>query len=139
MQRAKTLEDALAAYEQTARREHQDMLKRKQMIEKRKEHLENLSIKKVVIVDWKNLQIARRHINIICIVVSRFRGLFQDKNFRALRTCSIFLLFAGLKIIMTGHFFTLLVILTSHIFTPSPRIRNHSKPVDESTQGTKMR
>ena len=51
MQRAKTLEDALAAYEQTARREHQDMLKRKQMIEKRKEHLENLSIKKVIVVD----------------------------------------------------------------------------------------
>ena len=47
MERAKTLEDALAAYEQTSRREHQEMLKRKQMIEKRKEHLENLNIKKV--------------------------------------------------------------------------------------------
>ncbi|XP_028403278.1 eukaryotic translation initiation factor 3 subunit A-like [Dendronephthya gigantea] len=46
MERAKTLEDAMAAYEQTAKREHQDMLKRKQMIEKRKEHLENLNIKK---------------------------------------------------------------------------------------------
>ena len=55
MQRAKTLEDALAAYEQTARREHQDKLKRKQTIEKRKEFLENLSIKKVKVVDWKNL------------------------------------------------------------------------------------
>jgi hypothetical protein len=32
MERAKTLEDSLAAYEQTARREHQEMLKRKQMI-----------------------------------------------------------------------------------------------------------
>ena len=64
MQRAKTLEDALAAYGQTAQREHQDMLKRKQMIEKRKEHLENLSIKKVKVVDWKNLQVARRYINI---------------------------------------------------------------------------
>ena len=51
MQRAKTLEGALAAYEQTARREHQEMLKRKQMIEKRKEHLENLSIKKVKVVN----------------------------------------------------------------------------------------
>lgn len=46
MERAKTLENSLNAYEQTARREHQDMLKRKQMIEKRKEHLENLNIKK---------------------------------------------------------------------------------------------
>jgi hypothetical protein len=53
MQRAKTLEGALAAYEQTARREHQEMLKRKQMIEKRKEHLENLSIKKVKVVNVK--------------------------------------------------------------------------------------
>lgn len=47
MERAKTLESSLNAYEQTARREHHDMLKRKQMIEKRKEHLENLNIKKV--------------------------------------------------------------------------------------------
>ena len=45
------MEDSLAAYEQTARREHQEMLKRKQMIEKRKEHLENLNIKKVKIVN----------------------------------------------------------------------------------------
>ena len=47
---------------------------------------------------------------IICIVVSHLRGFSQDKNFRALRTCLIFLPFAELEImagekcLLTDHF-----------------------------------
>ena len=66
MERAKTLENSLNAYEQTARREHQDMLKRKQMIEKRKEHLENLNIKKVK--DSTQFILSRNLITIYCAV-----------------------------------------------------------------------